>query len=78
MRSIVVATLWMIAGFGFTEFMADFLQIWRTRQSPMAAEAAEPLASATPTIHFADPALNYRPAPKPAPKPVPRPNAWQQ
>jgi hypothetical protein len=74
MRSIVVAALWLIGAFGFTEFMADFLQTWQTQRPLMVAEAAEPLDSVAPTIHFAEPGPNYRPAPKPAT----RSNARQQ
>ena len=61
MRSIVAAALWMIVGFGVTEFVADLLQIWRIERSPMVAEAAEPRDEVVLT-HFFQPAPNYRPA----------------
>jgi len=74
MRSIVVAALWLVGAFGVTEFVADYLETWQTRRSPMVAEAAEPLDTGTPTIHFAEPGPNYRPAPRP----TTRSNARQQ
>ena len=59
MRSIAAAALWMIAGFGFTEFVADLLQTARVENATMVAQAAEPQDMATLT-HFFQPA-SYRP-----------------
>jgi hypothetical protein len=75
MRSIVVAALWLVGAFGFTEFVADYLETWQTKRSPMVAEAADLSGTvAAPTIHFADPGPNSRPAPRPST----RSNARQQ
>jgi len=70
MRGLVYTSLWMAAGFVAISFVGDYLETWRTQRRDTQADSVGTVAPAGPTIRFAEPAPNYRPAPKPTSLPL--------